>query len=129
MAYVYLNPLKQQLEDARRQLAMLEAQHQQLLENLALVEQQISQWNAYINATGPLAERDQPPQTSLADFCRMALEAFPGQWITAKQVRNYLVQLGIQFNYSNQMSVLHNTLQRVGQTTRINGTTVYAAKG
>jgi hypothetical protein len=128
MAYIYLNPLKQQLEDARRQRAMLDAQRQQLAQSLASITQQIAQWDAYINATAPLAEANEPPQPSLADFCRMALDAFGGQWVTAKQVRDYLVQIGVQFNYSNQMAVLHNTLQRVAQTTRNGGTTLYAAK-
>ena len=36
-----------------------------------------------------------PGQVSLADLCRMALNAY-GDWVTAQQVRSYLVQLGIK---------------------------------
>ena len=132
MAFIYLNPLKQQVDNALQQRAILEAQRQHLYQNIAVIEQQIAQWDAYIAATAQLAEQapDQLPagQASLADLCRMALNAYGG-WVTAQQVRTYLVQVGIRFDYSNEMAVLHNTLKRVGRTARDQfGNTVYAAK-
>jgi hypothetical protein len=132
MAFVYLNPLKQQLEDARQQRAILEAQRQQLCQNIMALDQQIAQWDAYIAATAALAENQpqqfMPGQVSLADLCRMALDAY-GTWVSAQQVRTYLVHLGIRLDYNNEMAVLHNTLKRVGQIGRDDfGNTVYAAK-
>lgn len=129
MAYIYLNPRKQQLEDARNELSGLVTHRDQLLQNAAELNIRIQQLEALIRAVAPLAEREQAPQSSLADYCRMALAAYNGQWVTAKQVRDYLVQLGLRFDYANEMSVIHNTLQRVAQMTKISGQTFYAAKG
>jgi hypothetical protein len=133
VAYVYLNPLKQQLENARQQKSILEAQLRQLYQDIEATTQQIAQWDAYIAATAPLAEVSQPQlatgQTSLADLCRMALNAY-GRWVTAQEVRAYFVQLGIRLDYNNEMAVLHNTLKRVGRTEKdASGNTIYAARG
>lgn len=133
MAFVYLNPRKQQLEDAYQQKAALEAERQRLYQNIAAIDHQIAQWDAYIVATAPLAEQNpqqlMPGQVSLADLCRMALNAY-SDWVTAQQVRSYLVQLGIRLDYRNEMAVLHNTLGRVGQSRPGPlGTTIYAKKG
>src|SRR5579863_412501 len=109
MALVYLNPRKQQLEDAHRQRAALEAQREQHYAAITAIDQQIAQWDAYIAATAPLAEhvppRFAPDQLSLADLCRMALDAFGGRWVTAQEVRDYLLKLGIRFEYNNVMAV------------------------
>ena len=132
MAYIYLNPLKQQLENARQQRAVLDAQRQQLYQNIITIDQLIAQWDAYIAATAPLAENEpqqfMPGQISLADLCRMALDAHGGDWVTAQQVRSYLEQLGIRLEYNNEMAVLHNTLSRVGRKGRNAFGTVYASK-
>jgi len=133
MAFVYLNPLKQQLDNARQQRAMLETQRQALHQNLNSLNQRIAEWDSYIAAAAPLARHDDqqlmPGQITLADLCRKALDAY-GDWMTAQQVRSYLVQLGIRFDYRNEMAVLHNTLGRVGQSRPGPlGTTIYARKG
>ena len=133
MAYIYINPLKQQLDHARQQRALLEAEIRDHHQHIFVLQQRIAEWDAYIAATEPLAAQHphqiSPGQTSLADLCRIALDAYGG-WVTAQQVRGYLQQLGIRLDYNNQMAVLHNTLKRVGQIDRDStGNTVYARKG
>jgi vacuolar-type H+-ATPase subunit D/Vma8 len=132
MAFVYLNPLKQQLENAQQQRSLLEAQRQQLYQNILAIDQQIAQWDAYIAATAPLAanqpQQFMPGQVSLADLCRMALDAHQGEFITAQQVRSYIEQLGFQLEYNNIMAVIHNTLARVGRKERNAFGAIYASK-
>jgi hypothetical protein len=132
MAFVYLNPYQQQLEDARQQVDVLLAQRQTFVQNITIIDQQIAQLNAFMQALGPMAAQEANPQLqtmTLADLCRMALDAHGGEWITAQQVRTYLTQLGVRLNYNNEMSVLHNTLRRVGLIGRDNFRgTVYARK-
>jgi hypothetical protein len=86
----------------------------------------------FMQALDPMAAQAANPQLqtmTLADLCRMALDAHGGEWITAQQVRSYLTQLGVRLDYNNEMSVLHNTLRRVGLIRRddFRGT-VYARK-
>jgi hypothetical protein len=108
-----------------------QAERQDVYNSIAIIEQRIAEWDAYIAATMPLAQPDAHEfleGKSVADLCRIALNAY-GQWVTAQQVRGYLAQLGIRFQYNNEMAVLHNTLKRVGQTRRDSfGNTVYAPK-
>jgi hypothetical protein len=132
MAYVYRNPIRQQLEQAKQQRATFEAERIALSQRLAMLNDMIAQWDAHIDAMTPLVEND-PGQflqkKSFAEICRIALENY-GQWVTAQQVRGYLNQLGIELQYSNPMAVLHTTLQRVGQMCRDEqGNTFYAKKG
>ena len=131
MAYIYLNPIEQQLANARQQLDLLAAQRETVAQNLQNIDQQIAQVHAYIAAVEPLLAQ-QPPshlqQMTLADLCRAALEAYAIP-IPAQQVRAYLMQLGIRLDYSNEMAVLHNTLRRVGKVAQDQfGNTVYAPK-
>jgi hypothetical protein len=130
MALIYLNPLRQQLENARQQIAILTSQRQQHHEAIADIDQQIQQWNAYIQATAALLQQEANPaeDQGLADLCRMALEAYGGNWVTAQQVRGYIAQLGYTLQYNNPMAVLHNTLKRVGRTGNDFGNTVYAKR-
>lgn len=132
MALVYLNPVQQQIDNANRQLALLHAQRQNLFHNLAMLDRQIAEWTAYIEAIRPVAQQMDNPQlqgTSLADLCRFALDAH-GDWVSAQQVRTYITQLGVKLEYNNVMAVLHNTLKRIGQAGRDSfGNTVYAKKG
>jgi len=131
MAYIYLNPLRQQIENATQQKAILEDHLRRLHQDIDATNQQIAQWDAYIAAMAPLAQPDNNEvlqSKSLADLCRMALAAH-GQWVTAQQVRAYINQLGFRLEYNNEMAVLHNTLKRVGQSGRDDfGNTVYAPK-
>jgi hypothetical protein len=131
MAYVYLNPRKQQLDFALQQRASLVAERESIVQRIARIDEVVAQWDTFIDAITPLVEND-PGQSlqakSLAEICRMALEAH-SQWVTAQQVRGYLNQLGISLEYTNEMAVLHTTLKRVGQTGRLNGNTFYAKKG
>jgi hypothetical protein len=131
MAIVHLNPFQEQYQNAQRQLAALQAQEQAMIQNLKIVRQQIGQTQAVVVALEPLAAQEQIQNiagTSLADLCRAALDAYQGQWVTAQQVRSYIEQLGVRFEYNNIMAVLHNTLARVGQKGRNAFGTVYARK-
>lgn len=131
MAIVYLNPFDEQLENAKRQLIALQMQEHVLTQQLQNVQQQIQQVNVVVQALESLAQQQMAPQVrtmSLADLCRAALEAYQGEYVTAQQVRSYIEQLGIRFEYNNIMAVLHNTLARVGRKGQNNFGTVYARK-
>lgn len=133
MAYVYLNPHKQQLEFAQQQRAQLDAERQTISQRLTWLNERIAEWDGYIQAVTPIAENDAGQflqGKGLADICRMALDAY-GDWVSAQQVRGYLNQLGIKLEYTNEMAVLHTTLRRVGQAARDrrNTNTFYAKKG
>lgn len=131
MAYIYLNPQRQQLENAQQQIALLQAERQRLSQRIAVIDGQIGAWEAHIKTMQPLIDNESEAVRgkSLADLCRVALAAY-GQWVSAVQVRDYLSQLGIRLQYSNPMAVLHTTLRRVGQTARdAEGNTFYAQKG
>lgn len=131
MAFVFLNPVENQLDALRQQiqtLYMQRAQHIQAIEN---IDAQINQFTTILQSMEPIASQSAVHNLygkSLADLCRLALDAYGG-WVTAHQVRDYLEQLGVRFHYNNVMAVLHNTLKRVGQSGRDNfGNTVYAPK-
>ena len=76
MAFVYLNPYQQQLEDARQQVDVLLAQRQTFIQNITILDQQIAQLNAFMHALGPMAAQEANPQLqtmTLADFCRSTI--------------------------------------------------------
>lgn len=131
MSIVHLNPFQQQFDNAHRQLAALRSREQAIVQELAGIHQQINHLQVVIQSLEPLLAQQQAQyleNMSLADLCRAALDAYQGEWVTAQQVRSYIEQLGIRFEYSNTMAVLHNTLARVGQKGRNAFGTVYARR-
>jgi hypothetical protein len=133
MAYIFRNPVEGQIEGLRQQLQALHIRREVLGREIQGVDEQINQLTAILQSLQPMVDLTQSSVNSLdgkslADLCRLALNTY-GSWMTAHQVRSYLEQLGVQFQYVNVMAVLHNTLKRVGQTGRDNfGNTVYAPK-
>lgn len=94
--FAYSDPLKTQLDRAKSTRADLEAEKAATQLKLAELSRQILRTNGYIKSIKVLIEGTgalKPPETSLADFCRRGLNHF-GDWVTAIEVRDYLVDLG-----------------------------------
>lgn len=128
--FAYSDPLKTQLDRAKSTRADLEAEKAATQLKLAELSRQILRTNGYIKSIKVLIEGTgalKPPETSLADFCRRGLNHF-GDWVTAIEVRDYLVDLGVHLRYKNNMSVIHMTLSRVGECKRSGSGPVYRSR-
>jgi len=121
MAIVYRNPYEQFQTVAEQELALLKQERERLVQRLAEIDERERQFNEYLKAVAPLAEKDPGhahAEAGLTDLCRQIIDRTP-RWVTAQEVRTTLKGMGMDISsYTNPMSVLHSILHRVAASHR-----------
>ena len=131
--YIYRNPILQSLNNAQQTLQALQQERARLVNSLAELSQQISECEAYIGHAQKVIANDPNrllATVGLTPLCKAALER-AGGWVTAHQVRQLLMEMGIDLTggYTNPMAVLHATLKRISEMYHDGQNALYVKKG